>query len=976
MSSLLSALRRHRLALCGITVVVLAYALTGFLLVPRLLQSAAQQQLAVDGRQLTIARVAFNPFSLEARVEGFMLKAADGAPMLAFDALTVNAGFLATLWRRAWVLEEVHLEAPYVGLVRAADGSINLSQLLPPPKVAPDKPANASLPRIRIGSLQLDRGKIDFKDLTRAQAFTTSLGPIEFGLKDFSTALSYDNAYQLSIRVESGEQLDWSGEFSAQPLASSGHFALHNLQVKTVESYLQEQLPVRLLSGVGAVEGTYRATLDPSLSLDLELPLITLKQFALGEKSAAPGAIPPLLINEVRVKGSAVSLARHRVTVRGVEIDGAQIHMQREADGSLSLSRLLPPARPEPAEVAAKSVKGSTATAADLPWKIALDRLAFSAASVAFDDHAVTPAAHVAISPISFTVDGYRNADDARLKLDADLQANAGARLKLAGDLQLQPLNTTLKLDLSELDLPLLQAYVAPYTGLRLKSGRLGAKLQIHYASSKNASPQLSVSGEMAVANFVSQDPAQQDFLKWRQLRVDGIQYQQSPQKLSINRIALSAPYARVIVEKDQTLNIAQVLSPATATAKAAASTPGTPAIDGTSAARAAPKSKPMPLRINTVTLDRGTANFADLSIDPQFATGIVGLTGKIVGLSTDPESRARLHLEGRVDQYSPVVIGGEINPISASKYADVDLSFRNMDLTTFNPYSGRFAGYNIVKGKLTTELKYKIVNRQLDAQHHVVIDSLEFGSATGSKQAVPLPVRLAVALLKDRHGIIDLDLPVGGSLDDPTFRVGPIVWKVFVNLLTKVVTSPFAAIGALAGGGEELSYVDFAAGSATLNDDEGAKLGKLATALVERPQLRLDVPLTVSDADKLALARLQLAQRAPAAAAPSAAPADRVKALEKLYRELAKKSPEYPDASGSRDEVAQARSSYLESELLQRLSPDAAILQQLAKDRAQAVQAALLSNPQIVAERIFITGAEDASAADGPVVRVALKLE
>ena len=207
-----------------------------------------------------------------------------------------------------------------------------------------------------------------------------------------------------------------------------------------------------------------------------------------------------------------------------------------------------------------------------------------------------------------------------------------------------------------------------------------------------------------------------------------------------------------------------------------------------------------------------GSTNFADFSVQPNFAAGILALNGTVTGLSSDPNSRAEVKLAGNVDRFAPVDISGRVNLLSAAVFTDITMNFRNMELTAFNPYSGKYAGYNISKGKLTTELRYKIENRKLDAQHHIVLDQLEFGAATESKDAVPLPVRLAASLLKDRNGVIDLNLPVTGSLDDPQFRVGPIIWQAFVGLLTKIVTAPFALLGSLFGSGEELAYVDFSA--------------------------------------------------------------------------------------------------------------------------------------------------------------------
>ncbi len=385
-------------------------------------------------------------------------------------------------------------------------------------------------------------------------------------------------------------------------------------------------------------------------------------------------------------------------------------------------------------------------------------------------------------------------------------------------------------------------------------------------------------------------------------------------------------------------------------------------------------------MRIKTVTLTGGSALFADYSITPSFATGIVDLDGTISGLSSQPNSRAKVQLAGKVDRYAPVDITGEVNLFAAAKYSDIALNFRNMELTTFNPYSGKFAGYNISKGKLSTELRYKIEDRKLDAQHHIVVDNLEFGDKTDSKDAAPIPIKLAVALLKDRQGVIDLQVPVGGSLDDPKFRLGPIIWKAILGLLTKIVTAPFAALGALFGGGEELAYVDFSAGSAELPANQIEQLNKLASALAERPQLRLDVPVTLLAAeDSKAIAAANLQARVPALAdAPDeAAQRKRLTQLEALYKTSMKIAPEYPAETQTESGVDwNARTAWIEARLLEGLQPDQPTLETLARQRAQAVQSAVLANTAVAPERLFITTERSASLASDGRVRMELKLE
>ena len=268
-----------------------------------------------------------------------------------------------------------------------------------------------------------------------------------------------------------------------------------------------------------------------------------------------------------------------------------------------------------------------------------------------------------------------------------------------------------------------------------------------------------------------------------------------------------------------------------------------------------------MPMTIGTVRIIDGSANYADFWIQPNFAVGIQALNGTVEGLSSDPKSRAKVKLDGKVDRYAPVTINGELNLMSAAVYSDIKMSFKGLELTTMTPYSGHFAGYKIDKGKLSVDLSYKVDQRKLDAEQHFVIDQLQLGDAVDSPDAVHLPLKLAIALLKDRNGVIDLPLPITGSLDDPQFKVGPIIWHALVNLLEKAVTAPFAAIGRLFGGhGEEMKFIDFAPGSADLDAASKEKLDALTKALQEHDQLKLDVPIVYSqDLDGPVLAKQEL---------------------------------------------------------------------------------------------------------------------
>ncbi|HMN45808.1 MAG TPA: DUF748 domain-containing protein [Povalibacter sp.] len=987
---LLALIKLHWIALCIAAGAILLYTLAGFFLVPYVARMQMEKYVTQTlHRQVSIGEMRFNPFVLDASVSNFDLREADGSPLVSFRHLYANAQ-LASLWRRAIVLHEVQLSAPNIELVIEKDASVNLAKLFPP-SPEPEEPSEPTA--VRIGNLSVHSGRIGVADYTLAEPFKGAVTPIRFALDDFRTDANFENAYDFSGTTTAGEQLAWTGEFTVRPLGSNGRFSVRGLQIATIESYIKESIPFRLASGQADIGGTYRFALDPAFSLDVTLPSAQIRELSLAERTgnaAAPIVLPAIDVQEVQF-----SYAKRDVGLKLVEVKDARIAAAIERDGSISLMRLFgvaktpTPTLPRSAEEGAGkdaphassppplAGEGQGGGAADNEWRIHIDSIRLANAALTAEDRSVNPATKFELAPVQVTLNDWSTDDDAKLQIDSDITINKRGRLLAKGDLQLTPLTTQLAIDLKDFDLPVLQPYIAKTTAMTLHSGRLGAKGDVTYASAPESAQPVTFKGEVQVADLRTTDQlVNEDFLKWRSLALTGIDFSLHPDKLSIDRIVARQPYARVVIAQDSSLNITRVLNP-----DGPVQAPET--TDEGESQRAAPvreKEKVFPVRIGTVQFIDGSANFADYSIEPSFATGILSLNGSIVGLSSAPASRAKVKLDGKVDKYAPVDINGEVNLLSASVYTDLAMNFRNMELTTFNPYSGKFAGYNISKGKLSTELRYKVQDRKLDAAHHIVLDNLEFGAKTDSKDAAPIPLKLAVALLKDRHGVIDVNLPVTGTLDDPKFRLGPIIWKAVLGLLTKIVTAPFAALGALFGGGDELAYVDFAPGTAVLAPTEIEKLNTLSRALVERPQLKLNVPLTVvAEADGAALAQERLAATLPPPGelTDDRARRKRVAELEKAYRQIVNAAPEYPPETKTDKGVdLDAQIQFLDRSLLERLQPDDAALTELGRQRARAVQDALLVNTELNPERVFITSERSEGKSQNESVRMEMQLE
>lgn len=375
-----------------------------------------------------------------------------------------------------------------------------------------------------------------------------------------------------------------------------------------------------------------------------------------------------------------------------------------------------------------------------------------------------------------------------------------------------------------------------------------------------------------------------------------------------------------------------------------------------------------MPIRIDTLTLEGGRLGLADHFIKPNYAATLMDLRGSVTGLSTEEGTVAQLDLSGRLASNSPLRIAGRVNPLAATAFADVTASFRDIDLPPFTPYSGKYAGYAIARGTLTMELKYKLENRKLTAENRLLVDQFEFGEKVESKDATKLPVRLAVSLLRDKDGLIDVDLPIEGSLDDPKFRLGKLIWHVIGNLIGKAATAPFALLGKALGGGkgEEFSSVDFAAGHDALDDAARKKLDALAKALNDRPALKLKATGRFSGEEDLeGLRRLRLerkikAQKLADLVERGEAPAsvDAVVIDEKEYATYLKKAykkEKFKKPGGFLGIPKDIPAPEMESLMLANLTPTTDDLRQLALARANAVKDYLTGPGKVEAARVFV---------------------
>lgn len=650
--------------------------------------------------------------------------------------------------------------------------------------------------------------------------------------------------------------------------------------------------------------------------------------------------------------------------VAQVRLDGLDVQAARDERGGLAW---LPPAAAGGAAPAA-----SPARDAEAPPRWRIDELRCSGCSLAFADRGVTPAALLAVNRIELAL--HRLSSDLSGPIGFELaslvgRGGQGGRLQLRGELRPQPLALKSRIDVQALDLSGLQPYLEPHVNLALASAKASVTGELGVeGDAQQAVASLRWKGRAALAELRALDKLNDaELLRFKRLGLEGMDVRWRPDALvaDLGQIALEDFYGRVIVNADGRINLRDIakrggedrsLTTPSAASAVAADAPASAASAPAAAAEHGPQ-----LRWAGIRLARGTVDFTDNFIRPNYSAKLTDIEGEIAALAWDDPQPATVQISGKVDGSAPLEIGGTMHPLGARLATDITASARGVDITRLTAYSARYAGYGIEKGTLSVKVHYRIVDGKLEAENQLYLDQLTFGAPVDSPDALKLPILLAVSLLKDRNGVIDINLPISGSLDDPKFSIGGVIVKVIVNLITKAITAPFSLLAnAFGGGEEELGYVEFEPGSSVLSEASTKRLDALAKALLDRPALKLEATGRADAAlDEPALRRQHLDRLMRVAKAKSSGdlpdsvtiePAERERWLEAAYKAADLKTK-------PRNIVGLAKSlppDQMEALLLEAAPAGEEALRGLANQRGDRVKAYLTT--QVAPDRVLLT--------------------
>ncbi|MGC3972818.1 MAG: DUF748 domain-containing protein [Nitrospira sp.] len=748
--SILSRYRTVLVLLCG---GVVLYALLGFVALPYAIKTYGIPALAERLHHPVVAGdIRFNPFTFSLTLSSFEIREPDHTPMLGFQELFVN--FEGTsVFRSAFLFDEIRLSLPF-GLVHVqADGHVNLLELFPPAAEKPDVPApspgaNAEkkpLPPVQVRLLSIRQGAIEFRDDTKRKPVSIDIVPIEITLQNFSTRRGGENAYAFTAEFGEGQSLDWEGDIYLDPLESSGRISLSNVKLNTFWPSVRDRFHFDILDGAVTVDARYHVDITRTpinfLLSDGKVLLSDFRLAATGERD------PVMTVSSLALDGIHVDLPKQELGVQTIRVTGVDLRTWLAQDGVVNFKPLFAP-------VAKDEIPEPPAAKPARPWAVYVNKVELSKTHISFEDRSLAIPASLVIDDMNVTVDDIQIPFKGRLPIRADLRLNRQGTIEAKGTVQVDPPQADVTLALAHISLTPFQSYVDRAAHVEVKNGELELAGEVHYRSRTGSEPMLRYTGKVNVNNLHLADrAAQQEFLGWTALGLNNVELAVLPTRVKVGEIALRDPSARFVITKDGSNNIARALrAPGQDTAQQAAP----PAVKSVGNKEA----PPTPITIDLVTLSKLSATFVDESIEPTVTTGIQGLSGTIKGLSSKQLAKATVSLAGKVDK-ARSRIQGQINPLSEEAFTNLKFIFQGVDLTAVSPYAGKYAGYPITKGKLSLDLTYQVSKKQLVGENKVLIDQFTFGEETQSPDATGLPVRLAVALLKDRRGMIDIDMPV-----------------------------------------------------------------------------------------------------------------------------------------------------------------------------------------------------------------------
>ena len=881
--------KRLRASLGGLVIFVVIFWLLGYFWLPGYAKDGLEAKLSgIVDRPVSIQSIDIQPFSLEIIAHGFQIEKeienehedADNI-LFSVDELYINVS-ATSIAHLSFIVSSITIKKPILHLVREGKNQFNISDLI---EKFSGRTSDDKL-MLSISNIVVEDGHFEFIDYFKNSH--QKISEINFGIpfisnfeNDLKTWIEpYFNAkINGSSFVLSGKVRPFLGKQEA-----TLDLKLNNIDLMQMKEYSPVPIGINLLSGYvdSNLQLIYTQEADQKTKMVLsgntslrkfklenkatkepyninfeQLDVMLIDVDLSGKKSAElvmelvgaslvhPGkedpviSLPKLVINNIYIDS-----IQKNIVLGKVKLNQFKVSMRRKEDGQLNLIQNFMPhlvekkmgqKKVEKEKEVGPEVYDSSPKGFGKLWAAKIESLQIVDAALNFEDLTLTKTAPVVVSPLNLNIYNidFSGVDPLNMTLEATI--NKHGSIETNGSLAWSPLAFNFAVDAKDIDLVSLQGWTGYHLNALLTSGKASFEGEV---KADGEPLKIIFNGKSQFSNFNFFDKGNAaDILRWKKLDISGIEFVSEPFRTDITSIVISDFFVNVRLSPNGEINLKNILrkeeAPEEEIIYAIPVTENTEQLG-------LKIDKALPVHIGKVIFKGGNIYFDDQFIKPNYRANLTGITGKISSLA--PENPGKLRINGVVDKSAPFKITGELDPFRGDLFLDISAKITGIDLPIFSPYSGKYLGHAIEKGKLSADISYDIKEGELKAENNIFLDQFSLGKKIESQDALDIPLTLAIALLKNQRGEIDLNLPINGSFNDPEFNLGGVITDTFVNLIAKAVASPFALLSSLAGDGEELSEINFLPGYGRVEPEIERRLQMLSKALADRPGLKLEI--------------------------------------------------------------------------------------------------------------------------------------
>ncbi len=764
-------------------------------------------------------------------IDDIVLASLKDEPVFTLPGFDVDISSM-NIFSREITCSRISLESPEFWLSRDETGSLNIGAFLPEKKKAVEKKETVSPFSIRVKQIAITEGKLYFSDANNGRLFRNGLSPFNFNMDDFSTVKDEQSSFNFTASTQLKETIKAGGVFSINPIASRGSLEINGVTLNKYSPYYDKHILFEVENGGVDISGRYKYTGEGIAFSDISLELKSLSLCKGGEQ-------PFLSVPVFSLEGTGLDIKGRKLALGTLESRDGFIRFQRTESGKLDILPLLPSGE-QRVSTTEPEIKPGNAK----PWLFSAADVEINGYTIKGEDKIPTEDVRFDVSRVHFEAKDISTEKNHRCPFSLALLLNEKGQISLDGKMGIKPFSLSFVSNLKDISVGPFHGYLTDRMNIMLTGGTVSSSGDFSMVT-RDGKPGMTYEGDVSIDGLSSTDEKGDPFLNWKNMDFTGLRFGSNPDVFELNTILLSDFYCGLVINDDRTTNIKTIFK-----------NNGT----GERDTEAQPEKKEqtekkMPVSIGHIVLKSGEIEFIDRSIQPNYTATLKDFEGDVSGISSLKTQPGTVSMNGKLYGHSPIEITGKIKPLAEDLFVDLKVSFNDIDLTSTSPYSGKYLGYVTDKGKLTLNLEYLITKRKLDSQNRILLDQYTLGEKVESADATKLPVKFALALLRDVSGQIQLNLPVSGSLDDPKFRIGQIIIKVLLNIITKAVTSPFKLLGTMFGGGEDISYVEFDYGGSEINEDGLKKIDTIIKAMQNRPGINLEIKSFVDrekDAEQL----------------------------------------------------------------------------------------------------------------------------